>query len=97
MGLSESLERAYKSRKNDGIKTLSKGGGDQEEDWDGMIREVRGNSRECSVTEPEWGEYFEKEMAISLIEVILRIEKWPLVLPTQKSLMILTRVDSQDL
>ena len=32
MGLSESLERAYKSSKNDGIKTLSKGGGDQEED-----------------------------------------------------------------
>ena len=62
-----------------------------------MIREVRGNSGECSVTEPELGEYFEKEMAISLIEVTLRIEKWPLVLPTQKSLMILTRVGSQDL
>lgn len=29
-------------------------------------------------------------MAISLIEVILRMEKCPLVLPTQKSLMILT-------
>ena len=27
-------------------------------------------------------------MAISLTEGILRIEKWPLVLPTQKSLMI---------
>ena len=40
MGLGESLERAYKSRKNDGIKTLSKGGGDQEEDWDGMIRDI---------------------------------------------------------
>lgn len=32
MGSSESLERAYKSRKNDSIETLSTGGGDQEED-----------------------------------------------------------------
>lgn len=53
MGLNESVEGVYKSRENDGIEVLSREGGDQEEDSERMIREVRGNHGEHGITEPE--------------------------------------------
>lgn len=40
-----------------------------EEGWDRIIREVGRNFEECGVIEYEKGEYFEKELVISCVEV----------------------------
>lgn len=65
MSVIESIQGVYKPRtiimENNNIQILSRG--DWEEDWDGIIREVRRNSGECGVTELEKGEYFEKQIS----------------------------------